>query len=123
MPLTEEDLKQVGGYVQAHLFEWLPHNLLEMNEKLVRIDERLEKQQELMKQGFDAMEKRFVQIDKRFEQVDKRFEELRSDMNARFEQVDKRFEDMHRHATRWSTALMIVLGIIGMAVTAATIFA
>ena len=119
MPLTDEDLKQVGGYVQAHLIEWLPRNLLEVNEKLVRLDERLEKQQELMKQGFE-------QMDKRFEQVDKRFEDLRTDMNARFEEqrvdMNARFGDMHRHTTRWSTAVIVVVGVAGLALTAASIF-
>jgi hypothetical protein len=41
------------------------------------------------------------------------------DLSERITRVeaDKRFDDMHRHTTRWMTALMVVLGIMSVAVT------
>jgi len=80
MALTEQDLEQVGTYVQTHLFEWLPAPVLQLSERIIRVEEELKAQRELMKQGFEQMEKRFEQVDKRFEQVDKRFD----DFNRRF---------------------------------------
>lgn len=92
MALTDRDLQEVGRYVQAHLFEWLPEPLLQLNERAVRVEEELRSQRELMIRGF--------------EQVDKRFEETRADMNTRFEtltqQMDKRFEALtHLMDTRF----------------------
>lgn len=80
MALTDRDLEQVGTYVQAHLYEWLPAPVLQLTERIIRVEEELKAQRELMKQGFEQMEKRFEQIDKRFEQADKRFD----DFNRRF---------------------------------------
>ena len=80
MALTDRDLEQVGNYVQAHLFEWLPAPVLQLSERIIRVEEELKAQRELMKQGFEQVDKRFEQVDKRFEQVDKRFD----DFNRRF---------------------------------------
>src|SRR6056297_1603210 len=109
MALTDRDLEQVGRYVQAHLYEWLPAPVIDLSERIVRVEDELRSQRELMLQGFAQMEKRFEQVEKRFEQVDKRFEQVDKrfeDMNhqldkrfeqvdRRFDQVDKRFEDMN----------------------------
>ena len=102
MALTERDLEQVGQYVQAHLYEWLPAPVLQLSERIVRVEEELKAQRELMLQGFrqvdmrfEQVEKRFEQVDKRFEQVDKRFEQV----DKRFEQVDKRFDDINHRFT------------------------
>jgi predicted RNase H-like nuclease (RuvC/YqgF family) len=99
MALTDEDLKQVGSYVQSHLIEWLPKNVIDLSERTARLDERLEKHAALMQQGFNEMEKRFEQVDRRFEQV------------------DKRFDDLQRHSNRWMTVLTVMVGLIGVAVT------
>ena len=111
MALTDRDLEQVGRYVQAHLYEWLPAPVIELSERIVRVEDELRSQRELMLQGFAQMEKRFEQVDKRFEemnqqfekrfeQIDKRFEDMNHQLDKRFEQVDKRFEDMnHRFNT------------------------
>jgi tetrahydromethanopterin S-methyltransferase subunit G len=74
------------------------------------VETELKAQRDLMQQGF-------AQMEKRFEQIDKRFEDLRADMNDRFTQVDKRFDDMHRHTSRWMTALMIVVALTSLAAT------
>ena len=110
MALSNQDLEQVGAYVQTHLIEWLPKNVLDLSERIARVEQRLDDQYDLIKHGFDR--------------TDKRFEEMREDMNKRFEQVDKRFEDMnqrfddmHRHTTRWMTALMIVVALTSLAAT------
>ena len=145
MQFTAEDLTQIGEYVQSHLMEWLPEHDVDLNARIMRIDERLDEQQKTIQQGFGFMEKLFDQadtrferiekhlekidkrlnqvdarldqidtrleyIDKRFELVDKRFDDLRSDMSARF-------TDMSRQTTRWMTGLMMILGMIGIAVT------
>ena len=106
MALTNEDLEQVGSYVQKHLIEWLPSNVFDIVERLARIEERIDNQQQLMKQGFEEQR---ADMNARFEQVDKRFE-----------QVDKRFQDIHKHTNRWMTALLVVIGLISVAVTAAS---
>jgi hypothetical protein len=41
MALSERDLEQVGNYVRAHLIEWLPVPVLELNERIVRVEEEL----------------------------------------------------------------------------------
>ena len=111
MALTDRDLEQVGRYVQAHLYEWLPAPVIDLSERIVRVEAELRLQRELMQQGFAQMEKRFEQVDKRFEemtqqfekrfeQVDKRFEDMNHQLDKRFEQVDARFQDMnHRFNT------------------------
>ena len=98
MALEVEELEQIGGYVKAHLGEWMVEAQLgkplavyevELRERMVRVEEELKHQRELMQEGFAVMARRF-------EQADRRFEELREDMNARFEQVDRRFEQVDR---------------------------
>jgi DNA anti-recombination protein RmuC len=139
MALSQEDLEQVGAYVQTHLIDWLPKNVVDLSERItraeeefVRLEKRLDSQYSLIKEGFERMDKRFedlrtemdkrfaeqrAETDRRFEEVDKRFAEQRAETNARFEQMDKRFDAMHRHTTRWMTALMVVLGLMSVAVT------
>ena len=83
MALTQEDLRQVTTYLQAHIEEWLPQPVLHLSERIVRVEEELKHQRELMMQGF-------ANVDKRFEDVDRRFE----DVNRRFEDMDKRFSTL-----------------------------
>jgi molecular chaperone DnaK (HSP70) len=115
MDLSENQLKQIGEYIQEKLPVWIrtytsqqepgsvppaapagsvPTALLE---RMVRVEEELKSQRELMKAGFERMDQRFEdlihQMDKRFEQMDKRFEQ----MDKRFEQMDKRFDDLIHH--------------------------
>jgi glutathione S-transferase len=59
MALSDRDLEQVGNYVRAHLIEWLPVPVLELNERIVRVEEELKAQRELMQRGFDQVERRF----------------------------------------------------------------
>ena len=93
MALTDRDLEQVGRYVQAHLYEWLPAPVIDLSERIVRVEAELRSQRELMQQGF-------AQMEKRFEQVDKRFEDMNHQLDKRFEQADARFQDMnHRFNT------------------------
>ena len=113
MPISEQELEQVGEYVRKRLAEWIAQGQgqpalsrvdyeMEMRERIVRVEEELKSQRELMKQGFELMEKRFEQVDKRFEQVDKRFEQV----DRRFEQVDKRFEQVDRRFEEMNTRLI-----------------
>ena len=95
MALTDRDLEQVGRYVQAHLYEWLPTPVIDLSERIVRVEAELRLQRELMQQGFAQMEKRFEQVDKRFEEMTQQFEKRFEQIDKRFEQVDKRFEDMN----------------------------
>ncbi len=112
--LSHEALETIGHYVRRNLGAWIaevvPRSLvdrdLELRERTIRVEEELKTQRELMRQGFEHTEKLLQQIDRRFEQIDKRFE-----------QVDKRFDDLHRNSTRWFTAITIMLGIIGLAVS------
>ena len=66
MALSDRDLQQVGRYVQAHLIEWLPAPVLQLNERIVRVEEELKSQRELMKQGFEQVDKRFGDMNSRF---------------------------------------------------------
>ena len=59
MALTKRDLEQVGNYVRAHLIEWLPVPVLELNERIVRVEEELKAQRELMERRFDHVDRRF----------------------------------------------------------------
>ena len=105
MALQEEELAQVGGYVKAHLGEWMAERHLgkplevyemEVRERMVRVEEELKHQRELMLQGFERM--------------DRRFEEVREDMSKRFEQVDRRFEEVTRRIDRfmvWSFGITV----------------
>ncbi|TVQ36435.1 MAG: hypothetical protein EA384_14355 [Spirochaetaceae bacterium] len=119
--LSHEALETIGHYVRRNLGAWIaevvPRSLvdrdLELRERTIRVEEELKTQRELMRQGFEHTEKLLQQIDKRFEQIDKRFEQI----DKRFEQIDKRFDDLHRNSTRWFTAITIMLGIIGLAVS------
>ena len=117
MALSNQDLEQVGAYVQTHLLEWLPKNIIDLSERIARVEQRLDDQYDLIKHGFDRMDKRFEEVredmNKRFEQVDKRFEQI----DKRFEQSDKRFDDMHRHSNRWMTVLTLILGLMTIAMT------
>ena len=122
MEISQEALETIGSYVRKNLPSWLeevvPRTMrerdLELRERTVRVEEELKAQRELMAE-------RFEQVDKRFEQVDKRFVELREDFGSRFEQIDKRFDDMHQHTNRWMTAMLITIGLIGIAVTASNL--
>ncbi len=92
MTLSEDQLNQIGNYVQANLPIWLrnlPPQSVQITdpvllERVVRVEDELKAQRQLMIERFDASDKRFddliYQFDKRFEAVDKRFE----DMNRRF---------------------------------------
>ncbi|MFW5850154.1 MAG: hypothetical protein ACOCXN_10335 [Spirochaetota bacterium] len=60
MALSDRDLEQVGNYVRAHLIEWLPVPVLELNERIVRVEEELKAQRELMQRGFEQVERRFT---------------------------------------------------------------
>lgn len=66
MALSDRDLEQVGNYVRAHLIEWLPVPVLELNERIVRVEEELKAQRELMQRGFDEMDRRFGDAERRF---------------------------------------------------------
>lgn len=66
MALSDRDLEQVGNYVRAHLIEWLPVPVLELNERIVRVEEELKAQRELMQRGFDETERSFAQVERRF---------------------------------------------------------
>ena len=118
MTLSDDQLEQIGRYVQKNLPEWLrtlPPQTVQITdpaliERAVRVEEELKAQRELMIERFDAGDKRFESIDKhfeeqlahsnarfaavdkRFESIDKRFEEQLTHSNARFEAVDRRFE-------------------------------
>ena len=112
MQLGDEELKEIGSYVQTHLSEWIEHTDFvkkdsETRESLFRLETELKSQRELHGQNMRLMEKRFDQVDKRFEeilhymdkrfeQVDKRFEEILHYMDKRFEQVEKRFDQVDK---------------------------
>ena len=66
MALSERDLEQVGNYVRAHLIEWLPVPVLELNERIVRVEEELRSQRELMQRGFDETHRAFASMERRF---------------------------------------------------------
>jgi DNA anti-recombination protein RmuC len=131
---SEEQLAVIGDYVKRNLGSWLrevgpqsgqfqtvAYTDPQLFERIATVETELKAQRDLMQQGFEQMEKRFEEqradMNDRFEQIDKRFEEQRADMNDRFNQVDKRFDDMHRHTTRWMTALMIVVALTSLAAT------
>ena len=76
MALTDRDLEQVGRYVQAHLYEWLPAPVIDLSERIVRVEDELRSQRELMQQGFAQMEKRFEQVEARFQDMNHRFNTL-----------------------------------------------
>jgi hypothetical protein len=120
---SEEQLAVIGDYVKRNLGSWLrevgpqsgqiqtvAYTDPQLIERIATVETELKAQRDLMQQGF-------AQMEKRFEQIDKRFEEQRADMNDRFTQVDKRFDDMHRHTSRWMTALMIVVALTSLAAT------
>jgi tetrahydromethanopterin S-methyltransferase subunit G len=116
MELTERHLDQIGLYVKAHLYEWIPVSVLEMSERMVRGEEELKAQRELMLQGFQLTERRFEQIEKRFEQIDKRFEQVDKrfeQVDKRFEQVDKRFEDVNQRMSGMMWLIGIGFALLG----------
>ena len=98
--LSHEALETIGHYVRRNLGAWIaevvPRSLvdrdLELRERTIRVEEELKTQRELMRQGFEHTEKLL-------------------------QQIDKRFDDLHRNSTRWFTAITIMLGIIGLAVS------
>ena len=59
MPLTNEDLQQVGSYVQAHLYEWLPVKVFDLSERIVRVEEELKSLGRRMDERFEAVDRRF----------------------------------------------------------------
>ena len=59
MSLSNEDLQQVGTYVQAHLSEWMPWNVLNLSERIVRVEEELKSLGRRMDERFEAVDKRF----------------------------------------------------------------
>ena len=101
MPLTNDDLQQVGTYVQTHLYEWLPPGVLQLSERIVRVEE------ELKAQG---------------RRMDDRFADMKSHMDQRFAAVDQRFEDMHKHTNRWMAVISTGLVMLGALMTAITVF-
>ena len=104
MTLNDDQLEQIGRYVQKNLPEWLrtlPPQTVQITdpvllERTVRVEEELKAQRELMIERFDAVDKRFEEqlahSNARFEAVDRRFEDQLAHSNARFEAMDKRFE-------------------------------
>lgn len=102
MELTPDALQTIGSYVKRNLSAWLqevapaPHTDPILLERIVRVEEELRAQRELMIARFD--------------QVDRRFE-----------QVDKRFEQVERHLNRWMTTMTLVLALVGVGVTLATL--
>ena len=137
MTLSDDQLEQIGRYVQKNLPEWLrtlPPQTVQITdpallERTVRVEEELRAQRELMIERFDAVDKRFeavdrrfeellehskqqfAAVDKRFEAVDKRFEEQREHSKQQFAAVDKRFEDMHKHFSRaeWLLGILVTM--------------
>ena len=129
MTLSEDQLNQIGNYVQANLPIWLrnlPPQTVQITdpvllERVVRVEDELKAQRELMIERFDAIDKRFEANDKRFHDLirhfnerfdnlirqsderhkatDKRFDDLMRNNDKRFEAIDKRFEDMNRRFT------------------------
>jgi hypothetical protein len=102
---SEEQLEVIGDYVKRNLGSWLrevgpqsgqiqtvAYTDPQLIERTATVETELKAQRDLMRQGF--------------EQIDKRFE-----------QVDRRFDDMHRHTTRWMTALMVVVALTSLAAT------
>jgi DNA anti-recombination protein RmuC len=122
---AQRDLMQQGFEQMEKRFEQVDRRLEEqradMNDRFEQLDRRFEEQRADMNDRFEQVDKRLEEqradMNDRFEQVDRRFEEQRADMNDRFNQVDKRFDDMHRHTSRWMTALMIVVALTSLAAT------
>ena len=87
MTLSDDQLEQIGRYVQKNLPEWLrtlPPQTVQITdpallERTVRVEEELRAQRELMIERFDA--------------------------------VDKRFEDMHKHFSRaeWLLGILVTM--------------
>ena len=94
MPLTNDDLQQVGTYVQTHLYEWLPPGVLQLSERIVRVEKKLKAQGRRM---------------------DDRFADMKGHM-------DQRFEDMHKHTNRWMAVISTGLVMLGALMTAITVF-
>ncbi|HOF32654.1 MAG TPA: hypothetical protein PLA54_07810 [Spirochaetota bacterium] len=81
MKLTEEQLEQIGSYIESNfdrisaksnVIQLRPYDI-QMIERMTRIEEELKAQRELMQFGFNQMDKRFEAVDKRFEDVNKKF--------------------------------------------------
>jgi len=108
MTLSEDQLNQIGNYVQANLPIWLrnmPPQTVQIAdpvllERVVHVDDELKAQRELMNERFDANDKRFDELirhsNERFDANDKRFDELIRHFNERFDANDKRFDDLIR---------------------------
>ena len=117
MTFSEDQLNQIGNYVQANLPIWLrnmPPQTVQTTdpvllERVVHVDDELKAQRELMNERFDANDKRFDdlirQFNERFDANDKRFDELIRHFNERFDDLirqsderfkatDKRFDDL-----------------------------
>ena len=115
MSLTNDDLQQVGTYVQTHLYEWLPPGVFQLSERIVRVEEELKAQGRRMDDRFIDMKNH---IDQRFVAVDQRFVAV----DQRFVAVDQRFEDMHKHTNRWMAVISTGLVMLGALMTAITVF-
>lgn len=80
MHFGEEELREIGVYVQSHFNDWLKDansgREIEIRENLVRLEIDSKEKREMLSQHMTFTEKRFEQVDKRFEQVDKRFESV-----------------------------------------------
>ena len=134
MTLSDDQLEQIGRYVQKNLPEWLrtlPPQTVQITdpvllERTVRVEEELRAQRELMTERFDAMDRRFEeqlaqsnarfeeqlkQFNSRFEAVDKRFEDQQEQSNRRFEAVDKRFDDLNKRFTHaeWLVGILVTM--------------
>ncbi|HPA64235.1 MAG TPA: hypothetical protein PLM72_07755 [Spirochaetota bacterium] len=81
MKLTEEQLEQIGSYIESNfdrisaksnVIQLRPYDI-QLIERMTRIEEELKAQRELMQFGFNQMDKRFEAVDKRFEDVNKKF--------------------------------------------------
>jgi Fe2+ transport system protein B len=111
--LSRDDLEQVGVYVRSHLNEWLPHEVFDLQERIIRVEDELRAQREVMIARFDASDKRFEDMNQRFEDMNQRFDAHQTHMDKRFEaqlaymnerfreqqaHMDKRFEDARAHS-------------------------
>jgi hypothetical protein len=87
MQLKNEQLEQIGEYVQKQLPLWLDRipvfsrvYEMDLRERTVRVEEELKSQRELMLKGFENSEKQIMllkdSMDKQFVNVDKRFDLL-----------------------------------------------
>ncbi len=106
MSLTDRDLEQVGTYVRAHLIEWLPEPVLDLNARIVRVEEELRSQRDLTNRRCDQIDKRLDQIDRRLEQVDKRLDEQSNEWRTRLDEHRAEWtERLDRQSDEWRAQL------------------